>query len=83
MLRGDSFPFYPLTIRMWAIYQNKVYDLSDYFYTVQFYSGSSGRSLPTYDFFNSGIKNLFQTQPGQDITNAMNQVLSSMTLMSR
>ena len=59
---------------MWAIYQNKVFDLSDYFYTVSFYAGSSGTDLPNYQFLNAAVTVLFQTQSGQDITSGLNQV---------
>ncbi|ORX35119.1 glycosyltransferase family 2 protein [Kockovaella imperatae] len=65
--------------RQWAIYQQKVYDLSDYLYTVQYYSSSSGTDLPNYGFFNSDLSGLFQTQAGQDITQAMNAILAKMS----
>jgi chitin synthase len=64
--------------RQWAIYNKKVYDLSDYLYTVQYFSGSSGTDLPNYDFLNSDLTKLFQTNAGQDITKAMNNVLAKM-----
>ena len=66
-------------IRQWAIYRNKVYDLSDYLYTVQYYSQSSGTDLPNYGFLNSDLSALFSTQAGQDISKAMDQVLDGMS----
>ena len=65
--------------RQWAIYQNKVYDLSDYLYTVKFYSSSSGTDLPNYSFFTDEISTLFSTQAGQDITTALDKVFAGMS----
>ena len=60
------------------MYKNKVYDLSDYFQTVDYYSTSSGADLPNYSFFNSDFSDLFQTQSGQDITKAADKILSKL-----
>lgn len=68
-----------LTGRQWAIYNTKVYDLSDYLYTVKYFSTSSGTDLPNYAFLDDDLSALFSTQSGQDITKAMNQVLTSMS----
>ncbi|WVF66498.1 hypothetical protein IAT40_001238 [Kwoniella sp. CBS 6097] len=65
--------------KQWAIYKKKVYDLSDYLYTVQYYSGTSGTDLPNYSFLNEDLSGLFQTQAGQDITSAMQEVLDKMS----
>lgn len=56
-----------------------MYDLSDYLYTVQYYSGSSGTDLPNYSFINDGISGLFQTASGQDITKQMDSELVKMS----
>jgi chitin synthase len=65
--------------RQWAIYKKKVYDLSDYLYTVQFYSSSSGTDLPNYSFINEGVSDLFSTQNGQDITKPLDKVFAGMS----
>ncbi|CAD6587719.1 MAG: hypothetical protein TREMPRED_004832 [Tremellales sp. Tagirdzhanova-0007] len=65
--------------RQWAIYNTKVYDLSDYLSTVQYYSTSSGTDLPNYAFLNSDLTALFSTQSGQDITTALRKVLGTMS----
>lgn len=65
--------------RYWAIYNNKVYDLSNYIYTISYYSSSSGTDLPNYSFLNSDITDLFQTSAGQDITKDMDEKLSALT----
>ncbi|WWC67367.1 uncharacterized protein I206_101275 [Kwoniella pini CBS 10737] len=65
--------------KQWAIYNKKLYDLSDYLYTVQYYSGSSGTDLPNYSFLNEDITGLFQSSAGQDITKAMNEILAKMS----
>jgi len=49
--------------RMWFIYENGVYDLTDYFYTQNLYQGSS-----IYKFFPSELETLVQENPGLDIT---------------
>ncbi|ORY23277.1 chitin synthase-domain-containing protein [Naematelia encephala] len=64
--------------KSWAIYKNKVYDLSDYLYTQQYYSSSSGTDLPNYSFLNTDLTNLFQTNAGQDITKQMTAVLAKL-----
>lgn len=65
--------------RQWAIYKNKIYDLSDYLYTVQYYSSSSGTDLPNYDFLNDDVSGLFQTSAGQDITKQMTAALAKLS----
>ncbi|KAL0253811.1 hypothetical protein I308_101188 [Cryptococcus tetragattii IND107] len=65
--------------KYWAIYNNKIYDLTNYIYTVSYYSSSSGTDLPNYSFLNSDISDLFQTSAGQDITKDMNEKLSALT----
>ncbi|WVR03103.1 hypothetical protein IAU60_000093 [Kwoniella sp. DSM 27419] len=65
--------------KQWAIYKKKVYDLSDYLYTVQYYSSSSGTDLPNYSFLNSDLSSLFQTQAGQDITEPMQDILNKLS----
>lgn len=65
--------------RQWAVYKSKVYDLSDYIYTVKFFSTSSGTDLPNYSFLDSDLSALFSTQSGQDITKAMNKVFAGMS----
>ncbi len=49
--------------RYWVIINNNIYDLTDYFYTLGVMSGYA-----TYDFFPSEITNIFQNNPGQDVT---------------
>jgi hypothetical protein len=64
--------------RQWAIYNKKIYDLSDYLFTVQYYSTTSGTDLPNYAFLDSGISDLFQTNAGQDITAQMTKALGKL-----
>ena len=66
-------------LRQWAIYKKRVYDLSDYLYTVKYYSASSGTDLPNYGFFNSDVSSLFSTNTGQDITKALDKVFAGMS----
>ena len=57
--------------RFWAIYDNNVYDLSDYINSQSLDSGD-------FNFLNSDLVSLFQQQPGQDITKSLNQVLDAL-----
>jgi chitin synthase len=64
---------------MWAIYNNNIYDLSDYFATIDYHSTSSGAGVPNYDFLNENITALFKQEPGADITKKMDKVFASMS----
>lgn len=75
----SHFPLNRADVRQWAIYKSKVYDLSDYLYTVQYYSSSSGTDLPNYSFLNDDISGLFQQSAGQDITKEMDTALAKMS----
>ncbi|KAI0774709.1 chitin synthase [Trametes elegans] len=59
-------------MRTWAIYDNAVYDLSDYVYT--------STTIPStqYSFLNSDIVDVFKQQAGQDITKPLNDVLAKL-----
>lgn len=65
--------------RQWAIYKDKVYDLSDYLYTVTYYATSSGPDFPNYKFLDSSLSALFSTNAGQDITKQIDSVIAGMT----
>ncbi|KAJ5221025.1 uncharacterized protein N7469_009912 [Penicillium citrinum] len=49
--------------RYWAVVNEKVYDLTDYFHTNDVYDGSS-----TYSFLPDSVTTLFKDNPGTDIT---------------
>ncbi|KAL2825198.1 chitin synthase-domain-containing protein [Aspergillus cavernicola] len=49
--------------RKWAIAHNKIYDLTDYFYTLD-----QLNDLDTYDFLPTDITDLFKNYPGTDIS---------------
>jgi chitin synthase len=59
--------------RFWAIYDQDVYDLSDYFNTL-----TTHENDPTYEFLNSSISDLFKEQPGQDLTKELNAIYATM-----
>lgn len=67
------------TSTKWAIYKNKVYDISDYFATVTQNAGSSGTDMPNYSYLNKDLTSLFQQSPGQDITKQMDEVLMGLS----
>jgi chitin synthase len=49
--------------RYWVIVNQKVYDLTDYFYTVK-----RMNNLDTYDFLPTAVTKLFKENMGQDVT---------------
>ena len=49
--------------RQWVIIDNHVYDLTDYFYTLD-----RRDNFPTYDFFPESVTKLFENNPGADIS---------------
>ena len=58
--------------RQWAIYSGLLYDLTDYIYTLKQQSDVTS----TYSFLDLDIVDIFKQQAGQDITKALNTVLS-------
>ncbi|KAH7124357.1 chitin synthase-domain-containing protein [Dactylonectria macrodidyma] len=48
--------------RMWVRYGNQIYDLTDYFYTIEEQDG-----FATYKFLNNDVSNLWKDNPGQNI----------------
>ncbi|EJU06309.1 hypothetical protein DACRYDRAFT_19523 [Dacryopinax primogenitus] len=65
--------------KFWAIVNNNVYDLSDYFFTIQQNSAASGAGVPNYAFLDSDLTDLFKQQPGQDISSGFNKVMASLS----
>ena len=49
--------------RNWVIIDSKIYDLTDYFYTLKLQN-----NLASYSFFPSAVSDLIKNNPGQDIT---------------
>lgn len=49
--------------RYWVIVNQKVYDLTDYFYTAK-----TENNLDTYTFLPDSVTTLFKNYPGQDVT---------------
>lgn len=61
--------------RQWVIIDDKVYDLTNYFYTQDTYNGDS-----TYEYLDSKVENLFQNNPGLDVTDDWNALDESIRL---
>lgn len=60
--------------RTWAVWEKSIYDLTDYFYTISVNQGNTG----PYTFLNSAITDIFQQQPGQDITKPLNAAMANL-----
>ncbi|KAH7888944.1 glycosyltransferase family 2 protein [Phlebopus sp. FC_14] len=65
--------------RIWAIYENSIYDLTDYVYT----SSTIEQNIATYNFLDPNLVSAFTEQPGEDITNSLNGVLAGMDATNR
>lgn len=62
-----------MTRIIWAIYENGIYDLSDYFNTLTLMGGNG-----QYKFLDESVTQLWQQQGGQDITDNLNAVFAGM-----
>lgn len=64
----------PLCCRtIWAIWENGIYDLSDYFNTLTLNGNAAN-----YKFLDPSITQFWQQQGGQDITTSVNEALAAM-----
>lgn len=66
------------TRRILAVYNERIYDLSDYIQTYNDNNGSGG-----YDYLDADIVALFKQQPGQDITEEADAIFENMTERNR
>lgn len=62
-----------LSNSIWAIYSGRVFDLTDYVYTLTFQQDAAS----TYSFLDTDIVAVFKQQAGQDITKSLDTVLNS------
>ncbi|KAM6496484.1 glycosyltransferase family 2 protein [Amanita muscaria] len=65
--------------KIWAVYQNTLYDLTDYVWTQNLTPANAN----TYNFLDSNIVNYFKQRSGQDITSVMQPVLNNMNKATR
>lgn len=66
------------SIRIWGVYEDKLYDLTDYVFSMNLFSNT-----PTYNFLDPDLVAIFKQRSGQDITQPMNQVLATMDPSTR
>lgn len=59
--------------RIWGVYYDKLYDLTDYVYTLGLNQNSG-----TFTFLDSDFLSVFRQRSGQDITQPLNSILNSM-----
>ncbi|KAF8483043.1 chitin synthase-domain-containing protein [Gautieria morchelliformis] len=64
--------------RVWAIWNQGIYDLTDYFNSITVFQGDN-----SFSFLNSNITDIFKQQPGQDISSQLNSVLGQMDSNTR
>lgn len=58
--------------RIWGVYETKLFDLTDYVFTL-----SQQVSDPEYDFLDDDFVSVFKQRSGQDVTTSLNSVLDS------
>lgn len=56
----------------WFVYEGRIYDLTDYFYTLGLMN-----NLKSYEFLNTDLMDAVQTNPGQDITDSWHSIIKS------
>ncbi|KAF9017839.1 hypothetical protein BDZ89DRAFT_1044908 [Hymenopellis radicata] len=59
--------------KIWGIYENNVYDLTDYFSTQTTFSTSTD-----YKFLSSDVEDVFKQQSGQDVTKPLKEALAGL-----
>ncbi|GLB34323.1 putative TRAFAC class myosin-kinesin ATPase superfamily, myosin family protein [Lyophyllum shimeji] len=65
--------------KTWAIWDNSVYDLTNYFYS----KGLAPTTLDQWSFINKDIADLFKQRAGQDITKQMNTIMAGLDQLTR
>ncbi|KAG1739324.1 glycosyltransferase family 2 protein [Suillus lakei] len=65
--------------RTWAIYENSIFDLTDYIYTLS----TINLNVAAYNFIDPNIVAIFEQQAGQDITSPLNQYMGTMDATNR
>ncbi|KAF8967535.1 chitin synthase [Flammula alnicola] len=63
----------PNVNKIWAVYNTKLYDLTDYVWSLGLTQNS-----PTFAFLDDNLVSVFKQRAGQDITTALNTVLNAM-----
>lgn len=61
------------SVRILAVWENSIYDLADYQYTISLHPGADA-----FNFLNPDITDLFKERAGQDITKDLNKVLAGL-----
>lgn len=58
-------------LRIWGVWDNGVYDLTDYFYSISTFQG-----VTDYQFLDNDIAQVFQQMSGNDVTQALEKVFA-------
>src|SRR5699024_9046222 len=58
--------------RKWAMYGDKIYDLTDYFHTQ-----SLNPRVSIYEFLDSSVSDLFKNKPGQNIKSDLDEAIQN------
>lgn len=63
----------------WGIIDGRVYDLTDYFYTADQNPNSGAANVPNYNYLGSTLEDIFQNNPGSDLTKMFHEQLNLTT----
>jgi chitin synthase len=66
------------SIRFWAVWDSGIYDLTDYFFSIDTYSTDD-----RYQFLNSDLSQVFQQMSGQDASKEVERILGNMDSTTR
>ncbi|KAH8155521.1 uncharacterized protein LAJ45_00531 [Morchella importuna] len=61
----------------WGIIDDKIYDLTDYFYTADLNPNTGAAGVTSYNYLDSEIEDLFQQKPGSDLTKEFHKLGNS------
>lgn len=65
--------------KIWGVWQNGVYDLTDYIWTL----GLNSNNPTAAQFLDTNLSDVFRQQSGQDVTSPLNAVLAAMDPQTR
>ncbi|KAI5781412.1 chitin synthase-domain-containing protein [Geopyxis carbonaria] len=63
--------------RPWVIIDEKIYDLTNYFYTAKMNKNGGAAGAPNYNYLDSALEDIVTENPGQDVTSLFYEKLNT------